>query len=215
MMVNYHAVNKYMHALGGDSIMGLDTEGFKVSIFALGHTFDDYCETQLAFEESIRHFTTKEFLPLKNRMLKQLNQLEKADTLALLKLSRWDPSIVFSLNPTLIKLLPTASQAYQKECRQGFLETFRQYYFMPNNKNLFFTLGYLHLLVCDTDIAIERFEASIEYFSADAATYANLALCYHQQERWGDAIDYANKALGLDKTFELAKDIISQIKNNR
>lgn len=213
MMVNYHAVETYVRALGGDAMMGLDTEGFKISLFALGHTFEKYPETQLAFSESIERFTTKEFLPLKNRMLKQLDKMETADTLALLKLSRWDPNIVNSLNPTLIRLLPVSSTSFQAECRQGLMETYRQYYFMPNNKNLFFLLGYLHLLMRDTDIALERFLESLQHFTADSPTCANIALCYHQQEQWKKAIQYANEAIRLDPTSELAKDIIRHIED--
>lgn len=210
MMVNYHAIETFIKNMGGDAIMGANTEGFKISIFATDHSFIEYRETQIAYEEFIHHFTTKEFLPIKNNLLKNVTAMNSVEMLALLKLSRWDAKIVMQVTSELTAILQTAGKAYKQECRDGLIRSYYQYYYMPNN-DLYITYGYIHMMMGDIDIAIDRFYSSLKYFSTSALLYAYLSYCFNHKHEYDKAKQYCKQSLALDSECQLAKDLYKSL----
>jgi tetratricopeptide (TPR) repeat protein len=211
MMVNFDFLGRYIKNLRGDTLLADDYAGMKISLLSLGQIFADLPETSWANEQFNRHFSTKEFLILKNKIIDDASNLDLEQIIALLKLSYWDADIFMSLSTRLSDIVNQAGRSHLRALRAGLKEIANHYYFIKNNKNVYFELARVFHLIGDLNDAINYYQKSLEFFGDDTGTYFNLGLCYYYKQDLPTSTTHFRRALELDPNNKPAKDWLTYI----
>lgn len=208
LMVNFDAMARYVQLSGGQARLASDAEGFKINLFCFNQSFDDLPETALAYEEYITRFAMREFLPLKNKIIEHAKSSNEKDLIGLLKLSYWDPDILFSLAEALVSKIGHVSSHLKEEFRRGFNIVRQNYYFIPKSKNVLFELGNLYYVIDALPEAIECYQESMTKFGENAHVWFNLGLCISKQNDPHAALNAFKKALTFDSSNATVKEWI-------
>lgn len=205
MMVNFDFIGRYFVNIGGDALVAEDHDGMKISMFCLGQKFSDLIETSWANEQFNTHLSTKEFLEIKNFLIRDIFDLTLEQIIALLKFSYWDSDIFYSVSPQLIRLVGQASPELLTILRQGLKEIERVYYYIRNVKNIPLELAHVYMQMRDYDDAIYHYQKTIEWFSESSSIYFDMALCHYFNNNSVKALEYFQKVLALNPDNEEAK----------
>lgn len=215
MMVNFDFIGRYIKNLGGDALLAEDYAGMKISLFSLGQKFSNLAETAWANDQFNWHFSTKEFLLIKNKILDDVNNLDLEQTLALLKLSYWDADIFMAVVSRLASIANQATAPYARALRRGLAAIDANYYFIKNNKNVPFELARIYQLIGASEEAAICYQKSLDYFGTSSATYFNLGLCLYHSQKMEEAKSYFQKALELDGNNTAAKKWLNYLKEQQ
>ena len=211
LMVNFDFISRYFKNIGGDSLMPEDHEGFKICLFSLGQKFSELPETSWAYEHFTRHMSTKEFLEIKNFLIKDISQLDLDSLLALLKFSYWDTDIFYSVVSQLANIINQASPSYLRTLRQGLKYIEENYYFIRSYKNVPFELGHIYHLLGDLEEALLHYQQSLDFFGAESPIHFNIGLCYYYKQDLPTALGHFKKAVEFNPDNASAKEWIAYV----
>ena len=211
LMVNYHALKKFIEFNQGDSRLLITNDGFAVNMFSIGKSLDEMPDTLYAYEDRIERFSTQEFLHVKNVVIKFADKVELKDMIATLKLSHWDPDIFISLSYYIIESLQEAQEGVKRDLQSGLPRILANYYYLPGGKNIYFELGRTYHGLGQLEIAESFYRLSSTQFQDDWATWYNIGLAQYYTQKKQDALDSFNKALEFDAESDSTKDWIKLI----
>lgn len=211
MMVNFDFIGRYFKHIGGDALVAEDHDGMKTSLFCLGQKFCDLPETSWANEQFNTHLSTKEFLELKNFLIRDIFELTLEQIIALLRFSYWDSDIFYSVAPQLIRLVGQASPELLTLVRQGLKEVWRVYYYIRNIKNIPLELAHVYMQMRDYDDAIFFYQKTVDWFGETSAIYFDMALCHYFNNNSPAALECFQKSLAVNPENEEAKNWAARI----
>lgn len=200
MMVNYDFLGRYIKKLGGDVLFADEHTGMKTSLFSGSKKFNDLPETSLTNYQFNTLLSTREFLEIKNFLIKDITKLNLSNILSLMKFSHWDPDIFIDIFPQLIKLINQASASYINILRDALKLINNNYYFIKNKKNFPRYIGHICYLINEWDTALNFYQQSLDYFGENASTFLNIGLCYYHKKSLPQALQYLQKAQHLENS---------------
>lgn len=185
VMVNYHAIGEYVRQQGGQVLSTPHLHAsLNVSAFLLGPNPHDHRETRHAYRESIATFGPDDFFHTKKALEGHFTELTLPQSLALLRLSGWDPRFLRGCMPALAHYLPATTEPWRQELRRALHAVWDAYYHIGEDWDLPFHLGMLLLAMDCAQEALGYFQHSLTLYGPDPGTLHHLALCH---ERIGES----------------------------
>lgn len=173
--------------------------------FLLGNPADGYLETRQAYQDAIVKGSPDDFFKLKKAMEKNYASLTIQECIAYLRLSGWDSNIFFGCFSTLIGKVTEASEQLKEEMYWAIQNIWHTYYFIGESKDLPFNLSMLLYMMGYYPEAQKYLQLSLQLHGDDANAFYNLAMCHYRLRNLESALDFINKTLELESTFEAAK----------
>ena len=212
MMVNYHALGKYVLNQGGQTLHPqCGHANLNVSAFIFGSP-NGCVETHRAYTEAIEQFGPDDFFTLKEGVEKIYDSYTLPQLLAYLKLSGWDTIIFLECFPHLLSQIGTITELERQQLYQTIQQVWNTYYPIGEQHDLAFSLGVLLFSLKYYAEALEFFQLSIHICGPDVSTLVNISHCHYNLRQLEAALLYINQALELDQTLEMAKSIRNKIK---
>lgn len=208
MMVNFDAIARYVSERGGWSVgTTRRTLTLKTLASVVGGDERAFGATRVQLRELLE-FGPGEFFELFNN-----SRREPPPTLpqylGLLRLSGYDPQMVWDFAPTLRKVAGPLDEVAQLELRVALDRAWQNYY--PGPANLPFELARI-LMAMRRPVEAARFnQISLEWFGESPATRLNLGICYYYSERPEAALAEFRRALELNPSFPNAHEWISRL----
>lgn len=212
MMVNYHALGKYVINQGGLALHPkCGHANLNISAFIFGNAPNDWEETQRAYANTIEQFGPDDFFTLKEGVEKSHDTHSVPQLLAFLKLSGWDPITFLECFPILLNLIDTITELDRQKIYQATQLVWYNYFPIGEPHDLAFSLGVLLFGLKYYTEALEFYKLSIQFCGSDVSTLVNMSHCYFNLRQLEAALLYINQALELEPTLELAKRMRTKI----
>jgi RimJ/RimL family protein N-acetyltransferase/predicted SnoaL-like aldol condensation-catalyzing enzyme len=206
--VNYFALSEYMRHSGGQALRTAQNPlNLNVLAFLYGQ---ETSRIGQAYREYVGGFGPDSFYTVKKLAENNQENLSLEEIISLLRLSRYDVSILISCYERLMQILSHANAA-EKERFYTELQIVVQGCFIPDIKSNAFQLG--NLLA-----AVERYDQSLVYYRQaqtetgnSAYTEFNLGLTYLVIGKIDEARNCLTNALTLDEDLSVAKALLHKI----
>jgi len=212
MMVNYHAIGRYLHAQGGELLRTSHLAPFfSVSVGVAGTPPGGTIETRMAVDEQLERLGPDDFCSLAMTIQTNYEAMTLEQLLAWLRLSGGDPRALLGAFPTLARHLPAASTTEREELRRLLHQTWDAYFPIGERQDLPFHLGALFLAMGSHREAARYFQRSLDTHGPDPATQYNLGVCYHHLGEPTSALQAIDCALAGAPDFEPATTLRAEI----
>lgn len=187
MMVNYHAIGRWVEHRGG-TFLTCSHESTHLNVSAAllgtpsagGEPPRDWAETLLAFDDAIERRGPDDFFTLKKSIEAGYASLGLDRLLAWLRLSGWDHNVFLGCFPALIERIAEGPEAVAEAVAAAAQRVWEAYFPLREGSDLAFHLGLLAMAVERWQEALGYFEQSLRFYGDTAATAFNCALCLHQ-----------------------------------
>jgi hypothetical protein len=105
-MVNFDAIGKYFAAAGGEALLpAKHSASLNVCAFLQGHKGDQFPATAKAYQDAQEAFGTEDLFALLGWLNAHMEEMLAPQILAVLRLSRWDPTAFMRVFPVLARQL--------------------------------------------------------------------------------------------------------------
>jgi tetratricopeptide (TPR) repeat protein len=216
MMVNYHALGQYVLDRGGHFLQSTYRHSsLNICAFLTGAHPDGYVETHLAYDEAIERGNPDDFFCLKAAIDEHLDDLTVEQILAYLRLSGWDPRLMWDCLPLLIKRVEDVPEAVSQELHLAIVQVWETFYPIGAQADLAIGLATLLHHLGYYPEALEYLEQSRQLFGPDPGVLYDMAYCHYMLGNLDDALRAADQALELQPTFEAARAMRLEIQAAR
>ena len=203
MMVNYHALGRYMARQGGFMFANSERNA-ALELVALGTAEPAMLpEAQSAFDQVMEQFGPLDIYELTNAKLAEKATAEQL--LAILRASSWDPYTFMTLTERLNASLEDASAGTRRRLRHALKKVWDCYFPLPGGHDLPFELGFLHYRLERFPEAFHFYSESLRYQGDHAVTLHNMALCQYRLGQYKRALQLLDRALGVDANYGPAR----------
>jgi tetratricopeptide (TPR) repeat protein len=212
MMVNYHAIGKYVQKQGGQSLQITHRHAhLNISAFILGSHPGGYTEAHQAYSEAIEICGPDDFYALKKAIEHGYDTWTLEQLLAYIRLSGFDAKIALACYPALMDRIEYATESEKQELYRVIQKVWEVYYPLAEDQDVASHLGVLLYEMSYYAEALELFVRSVELYGSDAAVSYNMGLCHYGLGKMKAALEYVNEALALDPDFEDARTMLIKI----
>jgi hypothetical protein len=205
-MVNFDAIAKYFAATGGDTFLpDKDSSSLYICAFLQRQPGSSFPATRAAYQEAKSAIGADDLFALLAWLNPHMEEMSVSQILALLRLSRWDPTAFLRVFPVLQRQLRNLS-AERNDVREAVLRTWANHFpLVPGDNVLAFYCGIILLELQFFAEASSMLKQSQELLGRSAATSYNLGLCSMGEGRSPDALALMIEACELDPVFEPAQ----------
>ena len=208
LTVNFHALELYFKSLGGKAIHSIyEHENVTMSLFLLSQSSHDFIETAMAFNEIIESIGPDDFYIIKTAVVPLNKSLTTKELLTFLRYTVWDARTFVEFYNTLLERMADEEDFPKEELIAVIYKVWEHYFPIGEEGNLFYCLGSLLCYLGYDSDAIKLFKSSLEFYGKDAAINHEIALCYYNMQELEEAMQYIEKSLILDPTFEESKKL--------
>ena len=203
--VNFDAISKYFLYLGGEALVPeKHFTSLSICAFLDGRPGNPFPVTKTACQEAQRGFGPDDLFTLMAWLNAHMEEMSVSQIVALLRLSRWDPTTLMRLFPVLAPQIRTVS-IEREDLRNAVLLTWENHFpVSPSDNALAFYCGVILLELRFFEEAFFMFQQSQDLFGRSAATSYNLGLCCSGLGRSSEALAFVVEACQLDPAFEPA-----------
>ena len=213
MMVNYHAIGKYVKKQGGESLQTAHLHAhLNISAFLLGSHSRGYTETRQAYRQAIENCGPDDFYAVKKAIEYGYDSWTLKQLLAYIRLSGYDAKIMLACYPALIDGIDHASESERQELYRLIQKVWQVYYPMSEDKDVAFHLGVLLSEMGYYAEALEYYERSVGLYGPDPVVACNSSLCHYHLTHIEAALKEASKALVLDPEYQNARAMLIMLK---
>ena len=212
LTVNFHALELYFESLGGKALHSIyDHENVTMSLFLLSQSSQDFIETAMTYQDIIESIGPDDFYIIKKAVVPLNKSLTTKELLTFIRYTVWDSRTFLEFYNTLLERIAEEKDFPKDELIAIIHKVWEHYFPIGEKGNLFYCLGSLFSYFgYDTD-AIKLFQSSLEFYGEDAAINYELALCYYNLQEFEKALEYIEKSLILDPSFEESRNLKSLI----
>jgi tetratricopeptide (TPR) repeat protein len=212
MMVNYHAVGKYVQKQGGHPLQtGHRHAHLNISAFLMGSHPGAYIETLQAYRETIENCGPDDFYALKKAIEHGYESWTMEQLLAYIRLSCFDAKITLACYPTLMDHIDYASESEKQELNRVIQKVWEVYYPLAEDQDVASHLGVLLYEIGYYTEALDLFTRSVELYGPDATVSYNMGLCHYGLREMEAALGCVNEALVLEPAFGDARTLCVKI----
>jgi hypothetical protein len=204
--VNFDAIARYFYAIDGDALLPQKRfSSLNICGFLTPRPGNAFPATRAAWREAQSAFGPDDLFALMSWLNAHMEEVSVPQALALLRLTRWDPTALLRLFPVIAPQLGSVT-AERTDLRNAVLSTwFNHYPVSPADNVLAFNCAVILLELRFFAEALPLFQASEKVLGRSAATSYNLGLCALGLGRNSDALAYMVDACTLDPGFEPAR----------
>ena len=205
-IVNFDAIAKYFTGTGGLALLP-DKHFSPLSIcaFLSSPNHIDFAATTAAYRQAQAGVGPDDVFTLLGWLHPHMQEMNVAQILAMLRLSRWDPLAFMRVFPVLGKQLGTVN-AERNDLRHAVMRIWdNNFPVSPSDNALAFQCGVILLELRFFADALAMFNESERMLGRSAATSYNLGLCESGLGRSSAALEYMSQALDQDPGFEPAR----------
>jgi tetratricopeptide (TPR) repeat protein len=203
MTVNFHAMELYFKNLGGKAIHSLyEHENVNMSLFLLSQNGNDFIETTMAYNEIIESLGPDDFYIIKNAVVPLNKSLTTKELLTFLRFTVWDSRTFLEFYNILLERIQTEEDFPKDELITVINQIWEHYFPIGEEGDIAYYLGSILAYFGQDSDALKLFQASCEFYGADAAIYYEVALCYYNLNDAPKALEYTEMSLALDPSFE-------------
>jgi hypothetical protein len=197
LMMNYHALGKYIEGRGGTFLAkSYQNSGIDVCAFLTGEQPGGWIETCHAFHDAMESFGPDDFFILKKGLDQNYTALDLSQILAFLRLSGWDSKVFYNCFPAVAEKLKSASPDQEEMLCRAIQETWDNYYPMLGDRR---DVPYqMATLLCSMDRhpeAVQYADRSLRFFGDNPAAHYCKAICYYQMREFETALECIDRAL--------------------
>jgi hypothetical protein len=205
--VNFDAIARHFFAIEGAALLPQKHfSSLSICAFLAHGPGDKFPATRAAYQETQSAFGPDDLFALMSWLNAHMEEVSIVQSLALLRLTRWDTTALLRLFPVISRQLRTVA-AERDDLRRAVLNTWANRYPTSAAENvLAFHCGVILLELRFFGEAEPLFKESELLIGRSAATSYNLGLCALGLGRSTDALAYMVDACNLDPTFEPARN---------
>jgi len=205
-MVNFDAIAKYFEASGGEAFLPeKHSSSLHICAFLERHPGAQFPALKARFEEARSAIGPDDLFALLAWLNPHMEEMSVPQILALLRLSRWDPTTLVRMFPVLARQIRSAV-AERNDLRNAVLLTWANHFpISPNDNVLAFYCGVILLELGFFEEGLSLFKQSQDLLGRSATTSYNLGLCSLGLGRTSEALAFMIEACDLDPAFEPAR----------
>ncbi|HZD95909.1 MAG TPA: SAM-dependent methyltransferase, partial [Candidatus Sulfotelmatobacter sp.] len=176
--VNLDAMARYFASTGGEVLLPpKHSTNLNICGFLMRRSKDEFPAIRRAYHQALTAFGPDDLFTLMSWLHSYLESVSVPQALAVLRLTRWDPTALLRLFPVIAKQLRNAS-AERNDLQQAVLSTWANHYPVTAADNaLAFSCGVILLELRFYAEAMAMFKISEQQLGPSASTSYNLGLC--------------------------------------
>jgi len=215
-MVNFDAIAKYFEASGGEAFLPeKHSSSLHICAFLERHPGAQFPALKARFEEARSAIGPDDLFALLAWLNPHMEETSVPQILALLRLSRWDPTTLVRLFPVLARQIRSAV-AERNDLRNAVLLTWANHFpISPSDNVLAFYCGVILLELRFFEEGLSLFKQSQDLLGRSATTSYNLGLCSLGLGRTSEALAFMIEACDLDPAFEPARLMRGKLEDER
>lgn len=214
MTVNYHAIGRYVELCGGQFLNSPHRHGnLDMCVILYGDHPQGYHETRQAYHrEFIRH-NPQDFYVIKNAFdeLREFFSLEQF--VSYLRLSNWDSHLFSQFLPVMLEHLSDIPAYLKEDLYYAMLKLWEMYFYIGEEYDMPFSIGGVLYGLERFKESLVFFQHSIQFYGKHASTLCNIAMCWYSLDDYETALDFVKQSLELDPDYELANELLAELKN--
>jgi hypothetical protein len=205
-LVNFDAIAKHFGARGGEAFLPEKrSSSLHVCAFLQHQPGAKFGTTKVAIENAHAALSPDDLFALLAWLNPHMDVMSVPQILALLKLSRWDPTTFLRVFPVLARQLRNVSTERDDVRDAILLVSAHHFPISPSDNVLTFDCGVILLELRFFQDASSMFKQSQATLGPSAAVSYNLGLCAQGLGRSDEALALAIEACDLDAAFEPAR----------
>ena len=172
--VNFAALESWFKLRGGSAILPSYQHGL-IEVAAMISKRGKESLPRLCFEaDTLEQFSPDEYHRITRRC--EENDLDLGSCLGLIKLSCYEPLVLYRLRRSIRANIPDAG-SIELEMLHDVLRNTRANYYHLNECDLHFAIGTIYHVMGEHGLAVESFSESLRWYGDDAITLLNMAIC--------------------------------------
>jgi tetratricopeptide (TPR) repeat protein len=215
-MVNFDAIAKYFEAVGGEAFLPeKHSSGLHICAFLQHRPGAQFPDLKARCRETQSALGPDDLFALLAWLNPHMEEMSVPQILALLRLSRWDPTTLIRLFPVLARQIRTVF-AERNDLRNAVLDTWANHFPVSLGDNILaFYCGVLLLELRFFEEANSMFNHSQRLLGPSASNSYNLGLCRLGLGQPSEALALMVEASDLDPAFEPARLMRQKLEDER
>jgi len=215
-IVNFDAISRYYARKGGEALLPQKhMSSLNICAFLERSGQEDFPGTREAYREAVDGFGPDDLFTLMGWLDAHLHEVSTAQALAILRLTRWDPTALMRLFPVMAPQLRSVV-AERMDLREAVFRVMANRFPVSRRDNeLAFYCGVILLELRFFTEAMQVFEISEQTLGRSAATSYNLGLCAAGLGRAEEALALMVKACDQDPAFAPAQSARARLESER
>jgi SAM-dependent MidA family methyltransferase len=215
-MVNFDAIAKYFEASGGEAFLPeKHSSSLHICAFLERQPDAQFPALKARYQEARAAIGPDDLFALLAWLNPHMEEMSAPQILALLRLSRWDPTTLVRLFPVLARQIRSAA-AERNDLRNAVLLTWANHFpIRPSDNVLAFYCGVILLELRFFEEGLALFKQSQDLLGRSASTSYNLGLCSSGLGRTSEAVAFMIEACDLDPAFEPARVMRRKLEDER
>jgi tetratricopeptide (TPR) repeat protein len=213
LMVNFHAIARYVEQTGGKAIIQSPRAGIKTNIFYNGFELEGFPELSYAVKEHITRLSPGDYFVL-HRNIRENFRHCVIDTLgAHMTFTGWDPHIYEKITKQVCEQIVNADRDTIDYFVEHMPDLAGNFYYMPRQYDVLFDIGVLLHTLRKYGDAIGYYKKSQHYFGEKFDSVYNLAICEYNVGQVKEALVNFKHSLTFNPNSDEAKRFIEFIEN--
>jgi hypothetical protein len=206
-MLNFHAMGSWVEGRGGFWLRGSEVPSrLNVAAWILGLPPEAVPTTRLAFHEAIRALPPMERHALVNTLSGSIESQGPEQLLTLLRLSEWEPELIFRLGAQLPGLLRSVPASLRKEFLHAFEQIWRNDYPLRDKEDLAVRLAPLLRQLGYPAEAVDYLERSTALYGERTEALYELGVSLEALGRHSEAREAFEKVLAREPAHARARE---------
>jgi tetratricopeptide (TPR) repeat protein len=207
MTVNFHAMGMYWEGKGGHVLHTSPRDSMlQISCFCLGPPAKALARTRRAFEDRLDGFGPLDFFNLKSAISEVVESKSLRLGLELMRMSCWDPEILFELADGLATRLDDIPTLHKRELFLALTRSWQNYFPIGESKDVPFEIARILFRMEFFEQSLHFYEESLRLFGKHKMTFHNMGLCYYYMRRLSQAREAFESALELEPGYGVARE---------
>lgn len=204
MMVNFHALGRYVEETQGGFIMPSSDRDSSLELVALCSLAPESVpHTRFSIAEAFERLGPLDAYEISNGLP---DEPTVSQILAVLRLCCWDPFTFTTVASVLHRHAGELTGRQARRVRRALLEVWKLYFPIGDGRDVPFEIGFVLYGMKRYAEAMYYYERSIEFHGPHEATLFNMGLCQYQLGQSGHALAYFERSLEVSPTYGSARD---------
>ena len=214
MTVNFHAMEQYFKNIGGKAIHSIyEHENINMSLFLLSNSSHNFVETTMAYNDIIESIGPDDFYIIKKGVVPLGESLDTKALLTFLRYTVWDARTFQEIYNILLERIDTEENFPLEELIIAINKVWEHYFPIGEDGDLAYYVGSLFSYIGYDSEALRFFEYSYELYGESAEIYYELALSSCNLGGIEESLEYIEKSLTIDPTFEESRTLKTLIED--
>ncbi len=209
LMVNFDAIGRWCGLRGGFAMHPTRRPAsLSISACATGFGEESLPDTRLEYTDAIETLSPDDYFAVLTASLRDVERLDFAAALALLRLSGWDAEVFARVAGILTEGVRDAPRGVQDELAWSLHKVWETYF--PIGERTLDVAALLSAAFYEMGFyrdAIEFLHFSLELYGPAVETLFNLALCHYAAGEIDTALSWAEETTRADSTFTPARNL--------